>query len=46
MPVLPEVFSTMVPPGFSFPSRSAFSMMCSAIRSLIEPPGFMNSHFT
>jgi hypothetical protein len=46
MPVLPEVFSTMVPPGLSRPAFSAFSRMCSAMRSLMAPPGFMNSHFT
>src|SRR6059058_438489 len=44
-PVLPEVGSTIVPPGFSFPSRSAASIIASPIRSLFEPPGFMNSSF-
>src|SRR5436190_10409045 len=43
VPVLPEVGSTIVPPGFSFPSRSAASTMVIAIRSLIEPPGLRNS---
>ena len=38
-PVLPAVASTMVPPGFSQPSRSAASIIETAIRSLIEPPG-------
>ncbi len=38
-PVLPAVASMMVPPGFRLPSRSAASIMDSAIRSLIEPPG-------
>src|SRR4051794_2603322 len=42
-PVLPDVGSTIVPPGFSFPSRSAASIIASPIRSLFEPPGFMNS---
>src|SRR3954471_8996281 len=44
-PVLPDVGSTIVPPGFSFPSRSAASIIASPIRSLFEPPGFMNSSF-
>ena len=43
--MLPEVGSTSVPPGFSLPSRSAASIIASAGRSLIEPPGFMNSTF-
>src|SRR6266513_2420553 len=42
-PVLPDVGSTIVPPGFSFPSRSAASIIASPIRSLFEPPGFMYS---
>src|SRR4029077_19348090 len=42
-PVLPDVGSTIVPPGFSFPSRSACSIIASPIRSLTEPPGFRNS---
>src|SRR5256714_2420853 len=42
-PVFPEVGSTIVPPGLSFPSRSAASIIASPIRSLFEPPGFMNS---
>ena len=44
--MLPEVGSTIVPPGFSFPVRSASSIMLSAIRSLFEPPGFRYSSFT
>jgi hypothetical protein len=44
MPVLPEVFSTMVPPFLMRPSRSALSRMNIAILSLTAPPGFMNSH--
>src|SRR5712672_1873664 len=44
MPVLPLVFSTMVAPGSMRPSRSALSRMYCAIRSLMAPPGFMNSH--
>ena len=43
--MLPEVGSTIVPPGFSFPSRSAASIIASPIRSLFDPPGFMNSSF-
>src|SRR4051812_6176980 len=38
-PVLPAVASTIVPPGCSFPSRSAASIIESAIRSLIDPLG-------
>ncbi|MCU1422179.1 MAG: hypothetical protein JWN36_1830 [Microbacteriaceae bacterium] len=46
MPVLPEVGSTMVPPGFSSPSRSAASMMRVAMRSFEEPPGLRYSTLT
>ena len=42
-PVFPLVPSTMVPPGFSCPARSAASMMGSPIRSLTLPPGLKNS---
>src|SRR5437870_3951085 len=42
-PVLPEVGSTIVPPGFSFPSRSARSIIGRPIRSFTEPPGFRYS---
>src|SRR3954447_16057991 len=45
VPVLPEVGSTMVPPGLSRPSRSAASMSATATRSLIEPPGLSASTF-
>src|SRR5215216_4368459 len=45
VPVLPLVGSTIVPPGLSFPSRSAASMRAMAARSLIEPPGFSASTF-
>src|SRR5438270_645431 len=44
-PVLPEVGSTIVPPGLSFPSRSAASIIASPIRSFTEPPGFRYSSF-
>src|SRR4051812_5747168 len=43
MPVLPLVGSTMVPPGFSLPSRSAASMMREAMRSFEDPPGLRYS---
>ena len=40
MPVLPDVGSTIVPPGLSQPRRSASSTIRMPIRSLTEPPGF------
>jgi hypothetical protein len=43
MPVLPEVGSTIVPPGCRAPERSASSTIASAMRSLIEPPGLARS---
>ena len=43
--MLPDVGSTIVPPGFSFPSRSAASIIASPMRSLFEPPGLRNSSF-
>src|SRR6185312_3647631 len=45
-PVLPLVGSTMVPPGSSCPSASAFSTIFRAIRSLMDPPGFRYSSLT
>jgi hypothetical protein len=45
-PVLPLVFSTIVPPRRRSPSRSALSRMWTTMRSLMEPPGFMYSSFT
>jgi len=45
MPVLPDVGSTMVPPGFNSPDRSAASIMRTAIRSFTEPPGLKYSTF-
>src|SRR5438309_11426682 len=45
MPVLPEVGSMIVPPGLSFPERSASSIMARPMRSLIDPPGFARSDF-
>ncbi len=43
-PVLPDVAATTVPPGFSLPSASAVVRMWSAMRSLMDPDGFANSH--
>src|SRR5687768_17171321 len=43
VPVLPEVGSTIVPPGLSRPSASAASTIRIATRSLIEPPGLKYS---
>src|SRR5712692_8540019 len=45
MPVLPLVGSTIVSPGFSRPSRSAVSIILSAMRSLTLPAGFIDSTF-
>lgn len=39
MPVLPEVPSTIVPPGLSFPEFSAASTMETPMRSLTEFAG-------
>src|SRR4029077_17504169 len=44
-PVLPDVGSTIVPPGRSFPARSAASIIGSPMRSFTEPPGFRYSSF-
>ena len=46
MPVLPEVASTTVWPGFSVPRLSASSMMAMASRSLTEDSGLNASHLT
>ncbi len=43
MPVLPDVHSIIVPPGFILPSASAFSIILSAMRSLVECPGLKYS---
>src|SRR5437867_8726342 len=43
-PVFPDVGSTIVPPGFSRPARSAASIMGSPMRSLTLPPGFSISN--
>jgi hypothetical protein len=42
-PVLPLVPSTIVPPGFNRPSRSACSMIGKPMRSFTEPPGLKKS---
>src|SRR5438874_3323210 len=42
-PVLPEVGSTIVPPGRSRPVASAASIIATAGRSLTLPPGLRNS---
>src|SRR5690242_14830505 len=42
-PVFPDVASTMRPPGFRRPSRSAASIIATPIRSFTEPPGLKNS---
>ena len=42
-PVLPEVGSMMVPPGFKAPDFSASSTIAKAMRSLMEPPGLVRS---
>src|SRR5919197_484503 len=44
-PVLPDVGSTIVPPGFSRPSRSAASIIGRPIRSFTLPPGLSISSF-
>ena len=43
MPVLPDDGSRIVAPGLSTPSRSASSIILSAMRSFDEPPGFWPS---
>ena len=43
--MLPDVGSTIVPPGLSRPSRSAASIIASPMRSFTEPPGFRYSSF-
>jgi hypothetical protein len=44
-PVLPDVGSTIVPPGRSSPDASAASTIRSAMRSLTLPPGLKYSTF-
>ncbi len=43
IPVLPEVGSSSVDPGFSSPSFSAWATMKKAARSLTEPVGLRSS---
>src|SRR6185295_1069552 len=43
MPVLPEVGSTITPPGLSLPDASASTTIDSAMRSLIDAPGLTRS---
>ena len=43
-PVLPDVGSTIVPPGWRSPAGSAASTMASAGRSFTLPPALRNSH--
>ena len=45
-PVLPPVYSTIVSPSEIRPSRSAPSIIASAIRSFIEPVGLRFSSFS
>src|SRR5262245_13569818 len=42
-PVLPDVASTIRPPGLRRPSRSAASIIARPMRSLTDPPGLKNS---
>lgn len=46
MPVLPEDGSMIVVPGLRTPSFSASRIIRAPMRSLTEPPGLKNSHFT
>src|SRR5881397_2842484 len=42
-PVLPDVASTIKPPGLRRPSRSAASIIATPMRSFTDPPGLKNS---
>jgi hypothetical protein len=44
-PVLPDVASTIRPPGRSVPAFSAASIIARPMRSFTEPPGLKNSAF-
>src|SRR5688572_19364943 len=46
MPVVPDVYSTTVPPGRSRPSASAYFTAASAMRSFMLPVGFAHSSLT
>ena len=43
--MLPEVGSTIVPPGWSSPDASAASIIRLAMRSFTDPPGLRYSTF-
>ena len=43
--MLPEVGSTIVPPGFRSPLASAAATIRNAMRSLTDPPGLKYSTF-
>ena len=45
MPVVPDVYSTTVPPGASRPSAAARSTIARAIRSFMLPVGLADSSF-
>ena len=45
-PVLPDVGSISVSPGFILPDFSASSTIRQPMRSLTDPPGLKYSHFT
>nr|WP_243418125.1 hypothetical protein [Actinomycetospora cinnamomea] len=46
MPVLPDVPSTITPPGRRTPAASAARTMASAARSFTLPPAFCHSALT
>ncbi len=46
MAVLPLLASSTILPGVSSPVASACSIILSPMRSLTDPPGFINSSFT
>ena len=43
--MFPLVGSRIVAPGFNFPVFSASSIIAIAVRSLIDPVGFLSSNF-
>lgn len=45
IPVFPLVGSKIVAPGFNWPLASAALIIAMAVRSLIEPVGFLSSIF-
>ena len=46
IPVFPLVGSTIIPPGFRRPCRSAASIMLRPMRSFTLPPGLNDSNLT